>query len=347
MPIVKLGKIMEGFCLTPVNPRMLPVLFGIMVIMMVPAGACGVSVVEWDFSKGNHGWTGNDRVENLRSSAGGLIVKSTGQDPWIEGPAVDLPGDKMVRVKIRMKSTADPHAELFYGRAFVAGRSLRFSIRNDGQWHDYSLIIKEKLGAGTRFRLDPCTDKGELAVAFISVETLSDAVAPLLEKPKKPDKSRGKPLSVKSGKLEFEHYGKRWGNYVFKVDGVEMAAGYGPEQIGLLFYDQPEWLNLKNAEVVFGSRSKRREFTVKATVKDSKGGEWVIQRSIRLGKQDGTLAVEVELKVNKDRDVLHISARASTRAYWQAWNTSAMSQAAAMPISPRHSTFAVFPTPLR
>ncbi|MHC4087155.1 MAG: hypothetical protein ACYSU5_18385 [Planctomycetota bacterium] len=306
MPIVKLGKIMEGFCLTPVNPRMLPVLFGIMVIMMVPAGACGVSVVEWDFSKGNHGWTGNDRVENLRSSAGGLIVKSTGQDPWIEGPAVDLPGDKMVRVKIRMKSTADPHAELFYGRAFVAGRSLRFSIRNDGQWHDYSLIIKEKLGAGTRFRLDPCTDKGELAVAFISVETLSDAVAPLLEKPKKPDKSRGKPLSVKSGKLEFEHYGKRWGNYVFKVDGVEMAAGYGPEQIGLLFYDQPEWLNLKNAEVVFGSRSKRREFTVKATVKDSKGGEWVIQRSIRLGKQDGTLAVEVELKVNKDRDVLHM-----------------------------------------
>jgi hypothetical protein len=306
MPIIKLGKIMTRFCITPVNSKMFPLLFGIMMITMLPVGARGASVVEWDFSKGTHGWTGNGRVENLRSSAEGLIVKSTGQDPWIEGPAVDLPGENMVRVKIRMKSIAGPHAELFYGKAFVAGRSIRFTVRNDGQWHDYSLIIKEKLGGGTRFRLDPCTDEGELAVALISVEMLSDVVVPLLEKPKKPDKSQGKPLSVKSGKLEFEHYGKKWGNFIVKVDGVEMAAGYGPELIGLLFYDQPEWLNLKNAEVVFGSRSNRREFTVKATVKDSKGGKWEIQKRIRGSKQQGILSVEVELKVNKDRDVLHM-----------------------------------------
>ncbi|MGB2808767.1 MAG: hypothetical protein WBC22_13570 [Sedimentisphaerales bacterium] len=306
MPIAKLGKIMTRFFITPVNPRMLPLLFGIIVIMIVPVGVCGASVVEWDFSKAAYGWTGNGRVENLRSSTEGLIVKSTGEDPWIEGPAVDLPGDKMVRVTIRMKSTADPHAELFYGKAFVGGRSLRFTIRNDGQWHDYSLIIKEKLGAGTRFRLDPCTDKGELAVAFIRIETLSDAVAPSLEKPKKPDKTNGITASIKSGKLEFEHYGKTWGNFIVKVDGAEMAAGYGPELIGLLFYDQPEWLNLKNAEVVFDSQSNRREFTVKATVKDSKGGNWEIQKRITAGRQQGTLSVEVELKVNKDRDILHV-----------------------------------------
>jgi hypothetical protein len=306
MPMIKLSKIMEGFCLTPINPRMLPVLFWIMVIMMVPVGVCGASVVEWDFSKGTHGWTGNDRVENLRCSPEGLIVKSTGEDPWIEGPAVDLPGDKMVKVKIRMKSNADPHAELFYGKAFVAGRSVRFTVRNDGQWHDYSLIIKEKLGPGTRFRLDPCTDKGELAVSFISVEMLSDVVAPLLEKPKRPDKTNGIKAAIQSEKLEFEHYGKSWGNFVFKVDGVEMAAGYDSELLGLLFYDQPEWLNLKNAEVVFGSLSKRREFIVKATVKDSRGGQWEIRKHIRGGKQQGTLDVEVEVKVDKDRDVLHI-----------------------------------------
>ena len=297
---------MAGFGLTQVNPKMLLVLFGIMVIMIVPVGACGAAVVEWDFSKDTQGWTGNERVENLRSSPEGLIVKSTGQDPWIEGPPVDLPGDKMVRVKIRMKSNADPHAEFFYGKAFAAGRSLRFTVRNDGKWHNYSLIIKEKLGPQTRFRLDPCTDKGELTVASIRIEMLSDVVAPLLEKPKKPDKTGSRPLSVKSGELRFEHYGKRWGNYVFKVDGVEMAAGYGPELIGMLSYDKPEWLNLKNAKVIFGSRSKRNEFTVKATVKDSKGGNWEIQRHIRPGKRQGTLLIEVELKVNKDRDIMHV-----------------------------------------
>ena len=175
MPMINLGNIISK----NLNLNTLSIFLVMFVIMMAPVEACAKTVIDWDFSKATHGWTGNDRVENLRSSIEGLVVKSTGEDPWIEGPAVDLPGDKMVRVKIRMKSTADPYAELFYGRAFVAGCSLRFTIRNDGQWHDYSLIIKEKLGPATRFRLDPCTDKGELAVASISVETLSDVVAPL------------------------------------------------------------------------------------------------------------------------------------------------------------------------
>jgi hypothetical protein len=284
---------------------MLLVPFGIMVITMLSVGARGVSVVEWDFGKGTHGWTGNGRVENLRSSAEGLVVKSTGEDPWIEGPAVDLPGEKMVRVKIRMKSNADPHAELFYGKAFVAGRSLRFTIRNDGKWHDYSLIIKEKLGPGTRFRLDPCTDEGELVVASISVETLSDVAAPLLEKPKRPDKAKGIEGAVKSGMLGFEHYGTRWGNYVFKVDGVEMAAGYETELIGLLFYDKPEWLNLGKASTDFQSFGNLA-FAIRSTIKDSGGGSWQIQKYIRPGKEEGTLGVEVELKVDKDRDVLHV-----------------------------------------
>ena len=120
MPMIKLGKIIAGFQPRGIDSNTtLPVLSMMIVIMMAPVGAYAKTVVEWDFSKGTHGWTGNGRVENLRSSVEGLIVKSTGEDPWIEGPAVDLPGDKMVRVKIRMKSTADPHAELFYGKAFV------------------------------------------------------------------------------------------------------------------------------------------------------------------------------------------------------------------------------------
>jgi len=178
MTVTKLSETMRRYCLAGVNPAVLPVLLGLIVIMMVPAGAYGETVAEWDFSKGAHGWTGNSRVENLRSSRVGLIVKSTGLDPWIEGPAVDLPGDKMIRVKIRMKSNADASGELFYGKGFRAGRSVPFRVRNDGQWHNYSLIIKDKLGLGTRFRLDPCAGKGEVTVAFIKAEVMSRIVAP-------------------------------------------------------------------------------------------------------------------------------------------------------------------------
>jgi hypothetical protein len=308
MPMVELGKVIAESQPKRVNPNTLLVLLAVTAIMMVPAGAYAKTIIEWDFTKATHGWTANDRVENLRSSAEGLIVKSTGQDPWIEGPAVDLPGDRMVRVKIRLKSTADPHAELFYGKAFVAGRSVRFTVRNDGQWRDYSLTIKEKLGAGTRFRLDPCTDEGELTVAFIKVETISEIDAPELEKPNKPEKTGRKLISVKSGVLELEYYGKGWGSFVVKVDGAEMAAGYGSEMLGLLVYDRPEWLNLKNAksEVVFYTPPQGREFILKADIKDSRGGNWQIQKRITAGRPQGTIIIEVEVEVDKDRDILHM-----------------------------------------
>jgi len=306
MPIIKLSETMRRCCLARVNPGVLLVLFGIMVILMMPVGARGGTVAEWDFSKGAHGWTGNNRVENLRSSAEGLIVKSTGLDPWIEGPAADFPGDKMIRVKIRMKSNADSSGELFYGKAFSGGRSVPFRVRNDGQWHDYSLIIKDKLGPGTRFRLDPCADKGEVIVAFIKAETVSKTVAPSLEKPKRADKDKRIPVMVKSGSLEFEHYGKRWGNFIFKVNGTEMAAGYECESIGVLSDGQSEWLNLKNARVMFEDRPKRKEFKVKAIIKDSRGGKWEIQKCVKAGEQEGTLVIEAELRVNKDRDVVHV-----------------------------------------
>ena len=283
------------------NFRAATIFIAVTLFLAVQVPACGKTAVEWDFSKGLHGWTGNRQVENLSSSPEGLLVKSTGEDPWIEGPAVDLPGDKIIRVKIRMKSNADAGAELFYGRVFQAGDSVPFSVRTDGKWHDYSLVIRDKLGPGTRFRLDPCIEAGAVTVGRITVETISEIVVPSLDKPQEPDRTGASRTSVKSGSLEFEHYGDTWGNFALKVNGVEMAAGYQGELIGMVFDEQPEWLNLKNANVTFDNPS-----TSRANFKDSKGGAWEIRRSIKPAKQQGTLIVEIELKADKDRDIIHI-----------------------------------------
>ncbi|MEJ2705493.1 MAG: hypothetical protein P8Z79_23880 [Sedimentisphaerales bacterium] len=121
----------------------------LIVIAFTAVSAIGRTLVEWDFSKGLHGWVGNNKVNALTSSGEWLIVTCTGEDPWIEGPAVNLPGEAMTRVTIRMKSSADAAAELFYGKVFRAGDSVRFTVRNDGQWHDYSVVIRDRLGAGT------------------------------------------------------------------------------------------------------------------------------------------------------------------------------------------------------
>ncbi|MHC4569115.1 MAG: hypothetical protein ACYTE3_25570, partial [Planctomycetota bacterium] len=221
------------------------------VLLSLPASVSGRVVTEWEFSGGLHRWTGNNKVEKLTYSSEGLVVKCTGEDPWIEGPAIDLAGDKIIRVKVRMRSTADTGAELFYGRTFRAGHSVRFTVRNDGRWHDYSLVIREDLGPGTRFRLDPCMRAGDVTIASINVEAISRVVVPDLLKPGAFGRIGRSLAAVRSGPLEFEHFGGRWGKIAFKVDGTEMACGSDSELIGLTFDERPEWLSLEKAEIRF------------------------------------------------------------------------------------------------
>ncbi len=101
-----------------------------------PAGSAGgETIAQWDFSKGTLGWVGNERVSGFSHSEEGLKFKSIGEDPWIEGPAVDLPAGKMIRVTIRMKSDADKSGQLFYGPVFTELMSRPFQVKNDNQWH--------------------------------------------------------------------------------------------------------------------------------------------------------------------------------------------------------------------
>ena len=148
---------------------LLPLLVG---MILLPSQANAGTVLEWDFSRGMQGWKGNHHVTDLVYSRQGLSFAATGVDPWIEGPAVNLQTDRLIKVTIRMKSNANSTGELFYGQYFQAGHSVRFAVDNDGNWHEYELIITESLGSNTRFRLDPATSAGRIAVAFIRVDEL-------------------------------------------------------------------------------------------------------------------------------------------------------------------------------
>jgi len=279
------------------------ILISAIVVILIQVCSYGKVVLQWDFTQGPQGWTANKSVEGLISSPDGLVVKSVAADPWIEGPAVDLPSDGLTRVTIRMKSNADASGQLFYGRAFREEQSARFTVQSDGQWHDYFLALRDKLGPGTRFRLDPCAGEGEVTVAYIRVEVMREIAAPPLQKPQM--KTVGEPVAVRSETLELQHYKGGWGNFVIRVAGVEMAAGYDKEPIGLLFGDRAEWLNLADANTTFYS-SRPDEFTCKAILKDSGRATWQIQRRFKASKPSGTLVVETEFRVDGDRDVVYL-----------------------------------------
>jgi hypothetical protein len=263
------------------------------------------TVVTWDFTAGAHGWTGNRQVANLAVTSEGLAFDSTGNDPWIEGPATDLPAEGLTRVRVRMKSDADGSGELFYGPTFRGGHSVRFTIRADGQWHDYAALIQEPLGPGTRFRLDPAVSEGHMVVSSIEVEALPTIEAPPLEKPQRPVARETASASISSGPLVLEHYRGRWGDFVVKVDGTEMAAGYHAGLVGLILDDKAQWLTFDGADFGF-TGGRDGEIVCRASLKDSGSAQWQVTRRFERGPQDGTIVVGTEFVVDQDRQVIHL-----------------------------------------
>jgi hypothetical protein len=273
--------------------------------VMASSAAYGKTVAVWDFTKGLQGWQGNKYTEGLTASAEGLAFRSTGNDPWIEGPAVDLPTEGTVRVRVRMKSNADTGGELFYGRTFTAGHSVWFTVNNDGRWHSCLVVIPERLGPGTRFRLDPAAAEGQIVVGAIEVETLAAVQPPQWEKPTRPRKGDAELLSVSSGELALEHYRQGWGGFVVKVGGQEMAAGYQAEQIGISIDDQPQWLNLGKADSSC-TAGQDGVLSCQAIAKDNAGAKWQVTRRFKPGPADGSIIVEIEFVVDQDRDIIHL-----------------------------------------
>ncbi|UCD53307.1 MAG: hypothetical protein JSW27_11795, partial [Phycisphaerales bacterium] len=174
-----------------------------------PSAAPAKTIITWDFTQGAHGWVGNPFVANLTVGADGLTFNSTGIDPWIESRPIDLPGQGWTRVTVRMKSTADSGGELFYGPHFEAGRSVRFTVRPDGRWHDYSIVIRDALGSATRFRLDPAAGPGSLAVQSIRIQSLAPPVAPTWARPRRLQAARAETVAIRSGDLVLEHFRNR------------------------------------------------------------------------------------------------------------------------------------------
>ncbi len=276
---------------------------GVLLVCLL-SSAWADAIVTWDFTQGAHGWIGNSFVEDLTAGSEGLAFASTGIDPWIEGPAVDLPEGSMTRVTVTMKSDADAGGELFYGRHFEAGRSVRFMVTDDAQWHDYALMIRQPLGPGTRFRLDPATGPGAIVVRSIRVESLAAVAQPPLKRPQRLDAARADLAVIHSGDLLLRHSPARWGDFLIDCGGVEMAAGHASEIVGVMLDGRLQWLDLSSARS--SCKVTSGALTCVASLTDPAGGQWRLTRRVSPGRVPGTLVVDTEFATDRDREVVYL-----------------------------------------
>ena len=257
-------------------------------------------LVEWDFTKGAQGWAGNQQVKPVEVSGEGLVVQSTGIDPWIEGPAVDIAPGSMVRLTLRLKTNADGSARYFMAPPSVLNGCANVILFTDNQWHDYEVMIGDGMGPKTRFRLDPCNDIGLTVVQFIRVEAVNRPQPPVWDKPQRfsldgaAASSRSEGVQVRCGQ-------ECWGAMSVWVDGREMASGYSGELISVLYGDKTEHLQLNNSRAVVKQDGSAVESTV--LVSDGGGAQWRLSRRFVPVSGQSALEVVVTVAVDQERDV--------------------------------------------
>lgn len=125
------------------------------------------SASAWDFDDGNDGWGEAAQTKDLRAADGALQGESTGPDPALPGPAIDLAADDfhaaVIRLRLQSADATAPtcRAQLFWRTDRLKeseATQITFESKADGQWHEYRLALHENprwRGRIRRLRFDP------------------------------------------------------------------------------------------------------------------------------------------------------------------------------------------------
>jgi len=134
-------------------------------------------VLEWTFPVDGAGWTAAHDC-SLTSSDGALRIQSSGDDPYLIGPPIQVDGPVLAR--LRLKCAAGGNGQIFWSTAaapdFNEAHSAHFHLIHDSQWHDYTVVLAAEETI-ERLRLDPAEGPGVIEVE--SIQALRQTLHPL------------------------------------------------------------------------------------------------------------------------------------------------------------------------
>lgn len=137
----------------------------------------------WDLTDDLQGWEPWNQLDAVKSGDGFLTVRSTGNDPFMASPLIDIPTLAMGDIEITMRvQTAQPifEGEVYWMTSdqpdFFPTFRQSFSGPADGEFHTYQIDIPK---SGTlfigdhivRLRLDPVAAPADVAIKSIQVNT--------------------------------------------------------------------------------------------------------------------------------------------------------------------------------
>jgi len=125
----------------------------------------------WEFEDAGDldGWSPNTHIADLVVQDGQLQGRSTGSDPILHVPGVELEASSVQRLSFRMRCDRDQRFQIFWGTTFSAiteEASLSIAVKGDGEFHEYEVDLSQSQrwrGIVNMLRIDPV---GEPDVTF-------------------------------------------------------------------------------------------------------------------------------------------------------------------------------------
>jgi hypothetical protein len=122
----------------------------------------------WEFNTDGalEGWSANGDVADLEVKHGALSGRSTGFDPVLQVPGLQVEADRIHRLSFRLRSDRAQRVQVFWATTLTATSgeaSLGIDVAGDGQLHDYEMDLAQNprwRGIVTILRIDPATQPG-------------------------------------------------------------------------------------------------------------------------------------------------------------------------------------------
>ena len=125
------------------------------------------ALVQWDFDRDSDGWTAENHC-SLTADEGKLKITATGHDPYMHR-GLSLPGGLLL-LELRARADNAGTGAIYWTTSESPRRgedkSRHFSLRHDGQWHEYSVPFPAP-GTLTDLRIDPGSAPGQFEIDWI------------------------------------------------------------------------------------------------------------------------------------------------------------------------------------
>lgn len=136
-----------------------------------------VDRVEFRFNDSTEGWLAAHHIAGLAQKDGLLVGTVSGSDPYLIRGMVQVSGNDVRAIRVRMRVSTGRSAQLFWttqsSPGFTEGKQIPFAVQADGQFHEYRLEVgRHPQWSGqqiTGLRIDPVAGppSGEFAIDYV------------------------------------------------------------------------------------------------------------------------------------------------------------------------------------